>query len=183
VAITLAVSILSALFVGSCTRTKHGDSLVLREDIYGFFLGQTKDAVFKRAEGIAVITRAPEPPLGYRGELWNFSAPLEAHAEVDHIRCAFLRDRLMEVIVYFRDTGAMNLDRLKHRLEAQFRTKAVAENSRFEMARKTYRLAGPGMSITLRRITKIGQTELYIQYLHNELHGELVEKNRELKKR
>jgi len=44
------------------------------------------------------------------------------------------------------------------------------------MAQKTYRLAAPRMSITLRRITKKEVTELYIQYLHDELHRRLVER-------
>lgn len=180
--LVFAISIASLLFAGSCERTKSDDRLVLREDIYGFFLGQTRDAVFKRAEGIAVITRAPEPRLGYRGDLWNFSATLETHPEVDYVRCAFLRNRLMEVIVYFRDTGQMNLDWLKHLLEGQYQTRAIAEDSRFEMARKTYRLKGPGMTITLRRMSRMGKTELYIQYLHDELHRELLEKNKELEK-
>jgi hypothetical protein len=33
------------------------------------------------------------------------------------------------------------------------------------------------MSITLRRITKKDTTELYIQYLHDELHKRLIENN------
>ncbi|HEY5132940.1 MAG TPA: hypothetical protein VII85_04575 [Candidatus Krumholzibacteriaceae bacterium] len=179
----LAAVIATAIFAGSCARTKKDDSLVLKEDIYGFFLGQTKNAVFKRATDISTITRAPEPPLGYRGELWNFSMPLEAHNEVDYVRCTFFKDRLMEIIVYFRDTSAINLDWLKHELEGQFRTHAVAEDNNYEMAQKTYRLAGPGMSITLRRITKKERIELYIQYLHDGLHKELIDKNKEIEKK
>jgi hypothetical protein len=180
--VAAALIVISLLFAGSCSRTKKDDDIVLREDIYGFFLGQTKDVVFKRADGIAKITRAPEPPMRYRGELWNFSAPLESHLEVDHVRCAFLANRLMEVIVYFRDTGTRNLDRLKFRLEGQFQTNAVADDSRFEIAQKTYRLKGPGMSITLRRITNLNRrTELYVQFIHNELHRELIEGNKSTK--
>jgi hypothetical protein len=179
----LAAVIATAIFAGSCARTQKDDSLVLKEDIYGFFLGQTKDTVFERAKDIATITRAPEPPLGYRGELWNFSMPLEAHHEVDYVRCAFFKDRLVEVIVYFRDTSVMNLEWLKQRLEGQFRAHAVAEDPDYEMAQKTYRLPGPGMSITLRRITKKERIELYIQYLHDGLHKELIEKNKEIEKK
>jgi hypothetical protein len=179
----VVVTMISLLFSCSCSRTKRGDVQVLGEDIYGFFLGQTKKAVFKRADGIAKVTRAPEPPVDYRGELWNFSAPLETNAQVDHVRCAFLENRLMEVIVYFRDTGTRNLNRLKFQLEGQFQTRAVAEDSRFEMAQKTYRLNGPGMSITIRRITKPKETELYVQYLHDVLHRELIEKNKSIKRR
>jgi len=179
----LAAVIAMAIFAGSCGRAKKDDSLVLKEDIYGFFLGQTKDTVFERAKDIATITRAPEPPLGYRGELWNFSMPLEVHHEVDYVRCAFFKDRLVEIVVYFRDTSVINLNWLKEQLEGQFRAHAVAEDPDYEMAQKTYRLPGPGMSITLRRITKRERIELYIQYFHDRLHKELVEKNKEIEKR
>ena len=161
----------------SCSKKPKGDGLVLKENIYGFFLGQTRDAVFKRAKNVARVTRAPEPPLGYRGDLWNFSAPLDPDPAVRMVRCAFLDGRLMEVIVYFRDTDNESLERLRMRLEGRYRTRAVAEDGRYEMARKTYRLDGPGMSITIRRITKRDTTELYVQYLHDELHKRLIEKN------
>jgi hypothetical protein len=168
---------LSLAFACSCSKRAKDDSLVLREDIYGFFLGQSKDAVFKRAEHIARITKAPEPPLGYRGDLYDFSAPLEATPAIRRVRCAFFEDRLVEVIVYFRDTGLQNLEWLRMQIEGRYQTKAIAEDGKLEMAQKTYRLAGPGMSITIRRITKRDTTELYIQYLHDELHKRLIEKN------
>lgn len=170
--------LLSLSLACSCSKQAKNDDLVLREDIYGFFLGQSKDAVFKRAKNISRITKAPDPPLGYRGELWDFSAPLDPHPEVLKVRCSFYEDRLMEVIVYFRRTSVTDLNWLRMQLEGWYRTNAVAEDGRYEMAQKTYRLAGPGMSITLRRITKKDTTELYIQYLHSELHKRLIEKNR-----
>jgi hypothetical protein len=170
--------VLSLPLACSCSKKAKDDSLVLREDIYGFFLGQSRDAVFKRARSIARITKAPEPPLGYRGDLYDFSGPIDPHPEVQRVRCAFLEGRLMEVVVYFRDTGLMNLDWLRMQLEGRYQTSAAAENGKLEMAQKTYRLAGPGMSITIRRITKRDTTELYVQYLHDELHKRLVEKNR-----
>jgi hypothetical protein len=179
----LAALIMTSIVAGACNRTEKDGGLVLKEDIYGFFLGQTKGTVFKRARDVATITRAPDPPLGFRGEMWNFSMPLEPHHEVDYVRCAFFKDRLEEIIVYFRDTSVMNLDWLKHKLEGQFQAHAVAEDPNYEMAQKTYRLAGPGMSITLRRITKRERIELYIQYLHNGLHEELMEKNKEIEKK
>jgi hypothetical protein len=175
-AAALAGALLAPLFTGSCGRSSGGDRLVLKEDVYGFFLGQTKGVVFRRARGIANITKAPEPPLGFRGELYDFSAPLEVHRDVSSVRCAFFDGRLLEVIVYFRDTSPQNLERLKLQLEGQFRGTMVAEDSRREMAQKTYRLRGPGMSITLRRITKKEGIELYIQYLHDDLHRELLER-------
>lgn len=167
----------------SCSRKPKDDGLVLRENIYGFYLGQTKNAVFERAKNIARITKAPDPRLGYRGDLRNFSAPLEPNPAVRQVRCAFLDDRLMEVIVYFRETDLTNLDWLRMQLEGLYQTRAIAEDGTREMVQKTYRLAGPGMSITLRRITKKDTTELYVQYLHNELHKRLIEKNKRVERR
>ena len=37
------------------------------------------------------------------------------------------------------------------------------------------------MSVTLRRITKHDCTELYVQYIHNELHGRLIQKKLDMK--
>ena len=162
----------------SCSKKSKGGDLVLREDLHGFFLGQSRDAVFRRAKNIARITKAPDPPLGYRGDLWDFSAPLEPHPAVQRVRCAFFEERLMEVILYYRDTSVTNLDWLRMQLEGRYQMNAVAEDGKYEMAQKTYRLAGPGMSITIRRITKKDTTELYVQYLHDELHERLLEKNR-----
>lgn len=89
----------------------------------------------------------------------------------------------MEVVVYFRDTGRINLEWLRTQLEGRYQTSAAAEDGKLEMAQKTYRLAGPGMSITIRRITKRDTTELYVQYLHDELHKRLIEKNRTVDKK
>lgn len=181
--IVAATMILSLSFACSCSKKDADDALVLNEDIYGFFLGQSKEAVFERAKNIAKITKAPDPPLGYRGELYDFSAPLEPYPEVRRVRCAFLDNRLMEVVVYFRDTGRLKLDWLRMQLEGRYATSAVAEDGTREMAQKTYRLSAPGMSITLRRITKKEATELYIQYLHDELHRRLVERNKAVEKK
>ncbi len=175
--------LLSLPLASSCSKKAKDDSLVLREDIYGFFLGQTRDAVFERAKHRAKITKAPEPPLGYRGDLYDFSAPIDPRPEVRRVRCAFFEDRLVEVVVYYRDTGLQNLNWLRMQLEGRYQTNAAAEDGKLEMAQKTYRLAGPGMSITLRRITKRDTTELYVQYLHDELHKRLVEKSEAVEKK
>jgi hypothetical protein len=169
---------LSAALAGSCARKERSPGPAPEGSVYGFVLGEAKEAVLKRAAGVARVTRAPDPPLGYRGELLNFSHPLDNSEGIDHVRCAFLDGRLLEVIAYFRDTSRENLETLKLDLEFQYKTQAVAENGKVEMAAKTYRLPGPGMSITLRRITKRNSTELYIQYLHDELHKKLIEMNR-----
>ena len=51
--------LLSLPLACSCSKKAKDDSLVLREDIYGFFLGQTKEAVFERAKNIARSRRRP----------------------------------------------------------------------------------------------------------------------------
>ena len=144
--------------------------------MYGFYLGETKEEVFARAAGFVRIARAPDPPLGYRGELYNFSASLDGRGEVDYVRCAFFEARLMEVIVYFRDTGLMNLELQKAKLESVYERTFAAEDPSREMAQKTLRFSVPGMSVTLRRITKRERIELYVQFLHEELHGRLLDK-------
>jgi hypothetical protein len=169
---------LSATLACSCARNETADVPVLKENIHGFFLGEARKNVLKRARDAAVITRAPAPAAGYRGELVNFSRALGESEGVDHVRCAFLDGRLAEIVVYYSDTTLRKLDELKVQLETRYQTRAVAEDPRFEMAQKTYRFAGPGMSITIRRFTKHDGTDLYVQYLHDELHKKLVEKNR-----
>lgn len=161
----------------SCARDDRGAGLKLDQSRYGFFPGETKNEVLERSRNVATVSKAPDPPLGYRGELWDFSRPLEPHPEVDHVRLAFFEERVVEIIVYFRDTSPRRLEMLRRRLEGELGTAAVAEDGEFEMAQKTYRLGGPGISVTLRRITKKESTELYVQYLHDELHRRLVERN------
>jgi len=170
------------MLAGSCARDNAANGLVLKGNIHGFFLGEARNDVLKRARGVAVITRAPAPVAGYRGELVNFSRALDENDGVDHVRCAFLDGRLAEIIVYFSDTSISKLETLKVQLETRYQTHAVAEDSKVEMAQKTYRLNGPGMSITLRRFTKADGTDLYVQYLHDELHKKLVERNRTTEK-
>ncbi len=159
----------------SCSRTGKATKLT-NEDLYGLYLGETKADVQKSARGIAAITTAPEVPLGFRGELYNLSAPLEPYQGIDHIRVAFFNNQLWEIIVYVRDTSVDHLDYLKTQLEGTYHVPARAERSTLEMAFKTYRLEAPGMSVTLRRITKKDSTELYVQYIHKELQREIVEK-------
>ncbi|RJR28816.1 MAG: hypothetical protein C4574_04180 [Candidatus Latescibacterota bacterium] len=171
-----AIACLALLAAASCSRSGGGAGLKLPGDVYGFYLGETKEEVFARAAGHARIERAPDPPLGYRGELYNFSASLDGRGDVDYVRCAFFEGRLMEVIVYFRDAGLMNLELQKAKLESVYERTFAAEDPSREMAQKTLRFSIPGMSVTLRRITKKERIELYAQFLHEELHGRLLEK-------
>ncbi len=169
----LCIAILSA---ASCSKKDEGADLRLPEAVYGFYLGETKEEVFERAGTSIRVTRAPDPPLGYRGELYDLSSTIEPRREVERVRCAFLDGRLMEVIVYFRDTSLTNLDWLKMWLEGTYNQTFSVEDPSREMAQKTLRFSVPGMSVTLRRITKRHLTELYAQFLHEELHGRLKER-------
>lgn len=168
----------SVVICPSCARRESNENMKLGEDIYGFYLGETKEELFKRAQGVIVIDKAPDPPLGFRGELWNCSAPLVYHPGVDRVRLSFYRDRLWEIVVYYHNTSAANLELLRSELENRYQTHATAPDGTTEMAAKTYRLSGPGISITLRRITKQSGIELYAQYFHNELHDRLVGKGK-----
>ena len=85
----------------------------------------------------------------------------------------------MEVIAYYKDTSRNKLRKLRIELEERYGGTMVAPDGTTEMAYKTYRLSGPGRSITLRRITKHTGIELYVQYLHNELHARLVQRKLE----
>ena len=157
----LCVALLAAV---SCSKGDEGAELRLTGDVYGFYLGEAKADVFSRAGRSVRIARAPDPPLGYRGELYTLSATLDSSVGVDHVRCAFLDGRLLEIIVYFRDTSRANLARLKEELEAIYGRTFQAEDPSREMVQKTYRFSLPDMSVTLRRITKesgVNTKELY----------------------
>jgi hypothetical protein len=150
----IASTALPLFLGGSCARKGDGAGAKLNENIFGLYLGETKGNVFKRAHGVAEISMAPEPPRGEirRGELFNLSAPLEPDPGIDHIRLSFFKNRLWEIVVYYKDTSANQLLWLKMKLEGQYQTQAKSPDGTTEMAFKTYWLSAPGMSITLRRI-------------------------------
>jgi hypothetical protein len=178
----LAVFVLLSLLIApSCARKGKDGNLKLTESIYGFYLGETKAELFSRARGVITITRAPAPPLGFRGELWNCSAALVYRPGIDHVRLAFYHDHLWEIIVYFQNTSAAHLEWLKNELENTYQAHATAPDGTREMTAKTYRLSAPGISITLQRITKKDSTELFVQYFHEEIRREIAEKNRAAK--
>jgi hypothetical protein len=172
------VAVFTLVPCGSCGRRGDGRYTKLNDDIYGLYLGETKADVFGRARGVAEITAAPEPPRGTirRGELYILSGPLEPYMGIDHIRLSFFENRLWEIVVYFKDTSADELLWLKTKLEGQYDTQAVSPDGTTETAFKTYRLSAPGMSITLRRIVKREGFEVYVQYIHSELHKAFLEK-------
>lgn len=169
------------LLIVSCAGDKSGDdnNLKLEEAVYGFHLGEMKEELFERAHYLAAWERIETPKRHYRGELYNFSKTLDRTRGVDHVRLAFLDDRLMEVIVYFNDTTIQHLGRLKREYEERYKNRARAPDGTVETVYKTYRISAPGMQVTIRRITKRPSTELYVQLLHSGLHRRLRERRKQ----
>ncbi|RKZ05782.1 hypothetical protein DRQ05_05850 [bacterium] len=185
VAVLLVASMIiatSAVSFYSCSkkpaRLKHVRKLV---KVYGYVLGESKDKLFKRAEGLVLISkfkkdkRSTDP----RSDMWYCSGALDNTRGIDHVRLTFFDDHLMEVIVYFKDTSVLKMKALKQQIEDEYGVRGVAPDGTVETAYKTYRFNTPDMSITLRRITKFEGTELYIQFLHNDLHHLFLEWQRQ----
>ena len=174
-AVILPVMILAALSL-SCSKDepsrREGD---YGEELYGFHLGEPEKEVFDRAKGKVPWSRLPGNKWDYRGDLYRFSGPLDGTEGIDFVRLAFLEERLFEIIVYYEDTSRTMLQKLKREIEERYGGTMVAPDGTVEMAYKTYRLSTPDKTITLRRITKHTGIELYVQYMHRELHGRLVQ--------
>jgi hypothetical protein len=168
-----------ALLTLSCAKKERGPDLHLDREIHGFLLGERKEVLFERAKSELSWRRMEGNAWDYRGELYYLQKGLDGSREIDHIRLSFLDGRLFEIIAYYRDTSSWKLEELKKELEERFGGTMKAPDGTVETADKTYRLPGSGMSVTLRRITKQTGTELYVQYLHNELHGRLIERKLE----
>jgi hypothetical protein len=164
----------------SCGNEEKSGEFLLQEEIYGFVLGESKDAIFERAKSELSWQKMEGRRWDYRGELYYFPKPLDGTQGIEYIRLSFLDGILFEVVAYYKDTSRTKLTVLKRELEARFGGSMKAPDGTKEMAAKTYRLPGPGMSITLRRITKPDGIELYVQYIHNELHGRLIQKKLEM---
>jgi hypothetical protein len=154
----------------SCEEKENSEGLRLDENVYGFVLGT--ELSWQRMEG---------RKWDYRGELYYFPKPLDSSQGIDYVRLSFLDGVLFEVVAYYKDTSRTKLEVLRRELEERFGGRMKAPDGTVEMAAKTYRLPGPGMSVTLRRITKHDCIELYVQYIHNELHGRLIQKKLDMK--
>jgi hypothetical protein len=170
---------LVALSVSCAEKEPQGEGEALGNAVYGFYLGETKQDLFGRAIGKVSWRELEGNRWDYRGELYRFDAPLDGTEGIYYLRLGFLDNRLMEVIAYYSDTSRWKLSKLKKELEERYGGTMVAPDGTVEMAYKTYRLSGPGRSITLRRITKHTGIELYVQYLHDELHARLVQRKLE----
>lgn len=143
--------------------------------VYGFFLGETREELFERAEGIVGWRKIPAAGRDSRGDTWRLSGTLDGARGIDRVRISFLDGKLMEVVVYFRQTQVYKLESLRRELEKRYGKPAYSPDGTIETVYKTYRISGPGMSITLRRITKKPAAEFYVQFLHEGLHRRFLD--------
>jgi len=170
----------AALLLLSCSEKAGEEDLKLSDPVYGFFLGETRSELLERARGTLEWEKIENPRRDFRGDLYRFSGTLVDSPRISHARLAFLDGYLMEVIVYFKDTSVSEMRRVKRRLEEFYEMKPTSPDGTREMMYKTYRFYAPGMSITLRRFTKLEETELFIQFLHAELDSRLRARRKEM---
>lgn len=170
----LLAALLAAWLVApqGCSR----EATVLEEEIHGFRLGERFDDFDRRVGQSIGLARIPIPRGDPRERMYSAARTPDSAPEIERVHLTFQDDRLMEVILYHRTTSVAKMHALKKLLEERYGTTATSPDGTIEMAYKTYWIRGPGMSITLRRITKHAGTELYIQYLHDQLHERLKRK-------
>lgn len=173
----LCCSLLGVLTLLSCPAPKTGgdDIPVLEDSIHGYHLGEKMEDLFERAQYKVSWERCPSPRADDRGELYTFSGPLDHSAGIARIRMTFLDERLLEMVVYYKQTNVSMLIGLKSILEKKYSTIATSPDGTVETAYKTYRIKAPGMSVTLRRITKLPENELFVQYQHHLFREKLRE--------
>jgi len=172
--------VLAALSVSCSKKEPEREGGKQTESLYGFSLGEPRDELFARAKGKVSWNRLPGNKWDYRGELFRFSGPLDGTEDIGSLRLAFFEDRLFEIVAYYTDTSRTMLHRLKREIEGRYGGTMVAPDGTVEMAYKTYRLSTPDKTITLRRITKHTGIELYVQYMHSELHSRLIQRKLEV---
>lgn len=165
----LAAAALLSAAAASCT-DGGGGTAVLAEDIHGFRLGERFDDFSDRLGNKISWTEIPSNPAEPRDRMFAVPRPPDRDGEIERVRLAFFEDRLMEVILYYRQTTFSKLEALRRELEERYGNEATSPDGTIEMAYKTYWIRGPGMSVTIRRFTKKPENELYVQYLHDGLH-------------
>lgn len=152
------------------------DVPVLKEDIHGFRLGETFDQFKERVGTRVAWTQIPSGPAEPRDHMLMVTGTPDRTREIERARLTFFEGRLMEIILYYRQTNVTKLYALRSELEERYGNTATSPDGTIEMAYKTYWIKGPGMTITIRRFTKKPKDELYVQYLHDELHERFKEK-------
>ncbi len=178
--VLIVAATLAALTLSCSKKEPVGEGEKQKESLYGFYLGEPKEELFDRAKGIVSWNRMPGNKWDYRGELFRFSGPIDGTKGIDFLRLAFFEGRLFEIVAYYSDTSRTRLHTLKRELEDRYGETMVAPDGTVEMAYKTYRLSTPDKTVTLRRITKHTGIELYVQYMHSELHGRLIKQKLEM---
>ena len=178
--VMIVITIMTALAVSCSKKEPAPNTGKQAESLFGFYLGESREELFDRAKGTVSWSRLPGNKWDYRGDIYKFSGPLDGTEGIAFLRLAFFEDRLFELIVYYADTSRRMLDNLKSEIEERYGGTMTAPDGTEEMAYKTYRLSTPEKTITLRRITKHTGIELYVQYMHGELHGRLIQRKLEL---
>ncbi len=97
--------------------------------------------------------------------------------EIEMSRLTFFEDRLIEVIFYYKRTTYSQLETLRDQLVEKYGVEPTSPDGTREMAYKTYWFNAGEMSVTIRRITKKPETELYVQYQHKALMERLKKKS------
>lgn len=178
-ALKAAAVIFLAVLAASCSGTGREEGCaVLDDDIYGFRLGERREDLFKRVEGRTSWKEVLAPRGDDRGEIYEFSSTPDGSRDTAKARLTFLDGCLMEVVVYFQQTNVTKLMQIKSLMEERYGAVASSPDGTTEMAFKTYWIKAPGMSVTVRRLTKKPEYELYVQFLHDELVGRLKERKK-----
>ncbi|HUV37526.1 MAG TPA: hypothetical protein VMX58_11350 [Patescibacteria group bacterium] len=182
-AVSLAlILVICAAHLVSCGKEREeppAEDLTLDEELYGFHLGERLEHLREISQYRLEWEKLPEPRMGYRGEQYRLSGTLDGSHDIDHVRASFFDGYLWELIVYFRDTGYSTLRNTQRRLEQEYGVRPTSPDGAIEKTYKTYHFDLPEMSVTLCRFTKKPSDELYIQYMHKELHRRLLERNKE----
>lgn len=158
------------------TRDQPLGDLRLGDELHGFYLGERKDDLFDRSKYRLTWEKLTEPRIENRGEMYRLSGTLDSSRDIDHVRVAFIDGYLWELVVYFRDTGFSTLRNTKRRLERQYGVRATSPPGTIEKTYKKYSFDLPEMTVILCRFTKKPENELFIQYMHKELHRRLLER-------
>ncbi len=161
--------------IASCSGGDGGDVTVLEDPIFGFYLGEKQDDLFERVRYITSWRKVDGPRTGYRGEMYQFSRAADRSMEVERLRLSFIDGRLAEIVAYMKMTNVTKLNILRDRYTEKYGVEATSPDGSIEMAYKTYWIKAPEMSITIRRITKKPEDELYVQFIHDQLHSRMEE--------
>ena len=150
--------------------------MMLEEDIEGFYLGETLDGFKKRVGTTVAWTEIAGSKYDQRGTILAITSTPYRSRAIEMSRLVFFEDRLMEIVLYYKNYSFSQLEMLRDEIRDRYNIEPTSPDGTIEMAYKTYWFNLEGMSITIRRITKKPDTELYVQYQHRELMRRMKEK-------